>query len=431
MDIVYMLMAFGFTMAEYLCLLWSLKIGVKRHYVAGIGALVLIAFWAFLGEKIGSGGEGYCGIRIAFASIIFMIDKKKLLDKIQGAFLVALMKDCLLLAVETWFVESLKDFSKNHLITFGYFAMELMMVALLGIILRVVIKSLNKEKLMKVGSFLDYVILIGCFDIFTCLWWAYYEIMKGRYTLLSDRIYTSFGAVSLILLEITILYKKWMAEQIEVYAKSERELHEAQKNYYRSLLDKEIETKKYRHDMNNHMICIKSLMEEKNYEALQDYIDELYDNTNALVNKDYKTGNSIIDALTNHYAKSMDEGIRFELTGSIYKSLDIDDIALSSIYSNMLSNAVEAQKKLAPGQDKYINVALKQGEKFAQIIVCNSMEEEAIADPGTIKASKADKENHGFGFNNIRKNVAESKGKTVIEAEDHEFCVKVILPICI
>lgn len=95
-----------------------------------------------------------------------------------------------------------------------------------------------------------------------------------------------------------------------------------QKNYYLSLLEKETETKKYRHDMNNHIICIKAFLDEKEYDNLNNYIDNLYNQTFSLVNKGYHTGNSIIDALTNYYVENMDKSIEIELKGKIVRGLD-------------------------------------------------------------------------------------------------------------
>ena len=431
MDIVIVLFAFLFTMAEYFVLLWSFRIGIKRVYFISVGLAVLIAIWSIGGNTFGRGSEGYWGVRAAFVSLIFMIGSKRILDKLQNTLLVVLMKNCLLVAVETWFIDAdiLNDFGTSYLFTFLFYTAELLLIGLLGLVLRVVIKSFDEEKINKAGSFLDYVIFLGCFDVFTCIWWAYVEIGTGHYSSMRDKAITSFGAVSLILLEITILYKKWLAEQVKKYAMADRELYETQKNYFLSLLDKEAETKKYRHDMNNHMICIKSLIEEKNYVELEKYIDNLYDSTSALVNKGYKTGNAVIDALTNYYADRVDGEIEFNISGNIFKSLGLDDVALSSIYSNLLVNAIEAQKTLPKERDRYIQVKLLEGEKYAQISVCNSMQNEIIKDPEHIKTTKDNEENHGFGLSNVKKNVDACHGQMSIVAENYEFCVKVTLPI--
>lgn len=68
-------------------------------------------------------------------------------------------------------------------------------------------------------------------------------------------------------------------------------------------------------ELNNHIICIKAFLDEKEYDNLNNYIDNLYNQTFSLVNKGYHTGNSIIDALTNYYVENMDKSIEIELKG--------------------------------------------------------------------------------------------------------------------
>ncbi len=430
MDIVIMIIAYVFTMAEYLWLLRCLQIGVRKKYFIIFGLLVLMLIGLVCPDKIGMGKEGYISIRVAFVFLILMIEKEKIFSKVESAFLVAIIKDCILLAVETWVPSALlKNVAVKRLDTFICFFAECFTIIIVGAVLKVLIKALDSEKIVKAGSVLDYIIVIGSFTIFTCIWLVYSLVIKGFYTELRIKEIASFAAVALLLLEINIIYKKWLADRVQKYAKAEHELYETQKNYYQSLLEKESDTKKYRHDMNNHMICIKSLLDEGKYEDLQNYIDNLYDYTNFLVNKSQKTGNSILDALTNYYADSMDKDVEFKLKGMIVKPIDIDEISLSSIYSNMLVNAIEAQKHIPPQKERYIHVSLKEGDKFAQLIVRNAMENESIANLEQIETTKLDKENHGFGLANIKKNVAEHNGDLVIEAEDYEFCIKATLPL--
>ncbi len=425
-----MIIAYVFTMAEYLWLLRCLQIGVKNKYFIVLGFLVLALIGLVCPSSIGVGKEAYISIRVAFVFLVVMIDKEKLFPKVESAFLVAIIKDCILLAVETWIPSTLfANVTIKRLDTLVCFFAECLTIIILGVLLKKLINILDSEKIVKAGSVLDYIIVIGSFTIFTCIWLVYSLVIKGFYTELRIKEITSFAAVALLLLEINIIYKKWLADRVQKYAKAEHELYETQKNYYQSLLEKESDTKKYRHDMNNHMICIKSLLDEGNYADLHKYIDKLCDYTNFLVNKSQKTGNSIIDALTNYYADSMDKDVEFKLKGMIAKPIDIDEISLSSIYSNMLVNAIEAQTHIPPQKERYIHVSLKEGDKFAQLIVRNAMENESIANLEQIETTKLDKENHGFGLANIKKNVAEHNGDLVIEAEDYEFCIKATLPL--
>lgn len=52
-------------------------------------------------------------------------------------------------------------------------------------------------------------------------------------------------------------------------------LLETQADYYKMLLEKEDETRKFRHDMSNHIICIDALSQEKKYDEMQSYLSSL------------------------------------------------------------------------------------------------------------------------------------------------------------
>lgn len=430
MNLGVLLVVYIITMAELVWLLKCTNIGIKNLHFAGYGLALLVVIGLIFGSKIGSGGEGPLGMRSAFFITILMVDRDTVLSKIENAMLVELMKDCVLLAVETWFVKGIwLNVGKEFLPTFMCFFVEFVIVIIFGFVLKFFIATLNGEQRIRLGRTLDYIIVVGCFVIFMCIYVVYKLIQNSFLENISVKCIACLASIALLLLEVNILYKKWLTERVQQYAKAEHELYETQKNYYMSLLDKEADTKKYRHDMNNHMICIKSLLEEGNYKNLQKYIDNLYDYTNFLVNKAHKTGNSIIDALTNYYAESMDKDIQFQVKGQIMKPINIDEISLSSIYSNMLVNAIEAQKHIPEQRNKYVHVTLKEGEKFAQIIVRNPMEHEDIDNLDKIETTKLDKENHGFGLANIKKNVAEHNGSLIIEAQDYEFCIKATLPL--
>ena len=74
-------------------------------------------------------------------------------------------------------------------------------------------------------------------------------------------------------------------------------------------------------------------------------------------------------------------------------------------------------------------MTLKEGKKFAQITIRNAMQFEKIDDVDNIETRKIDKENHGFGLENIRKRLDENHGNLDIRAENHEFCIKATLPL--
>lgn len=417
---------FMFSLIESLWLLYCIKVKFKNLWYISAGMGILFVALIFLNDRIELKDMCLVASVISFLVTLLVADKRPSL-KLESTVLVVLMKNCVLLSWETWFIDGtwLSAGAKIHEYLICFLS-ELALVIVFGFGIRFLF---NLEKKIKVVEKIDNICLIGCLDIFVCILMIYKLIQKSYFSGIFAKIIVSFAGISLLMMEINILHKKWLKEKIQDYANAEHELNEMQKNYYLSLLEKETETKKYRHDMNNHIICIKAFLDEKEYDNLNNYIDNLYNQTFSLVNKGYHTGNSIIDALTNYYVENMDKSIEIELKGKIVRGLDIDDIVLSSIYSNMVVNAIEAQKYIPDQKKKYINVTLKEGKKFAQITIRNAMQFEKIDDVDNIETRKIDKENHGFGLENIRKRLDENHGNLDIRAENHEFCIKATLPL--
>lgn len=69
--------------------------------------------------------------------------------------------------------------------------------------------------------------------------------------------------VSVIFLILLMIYIVKLHAKLEENVKIERELKEIQKNYFQNLLQKEEYTRRYRHDMSNHILCISRIAEKE------------------------------------------------------------------------------------------------------------------------------------------------------------------------
>lgn len=415
---------------EALGILWILKcmkVDIKKKYYIFYGFIIIVGISMLINQyfellRLCAMAERL-GIFVGFLQI-----DKKFREKVEYIGLVVIMKECSLFAIETLAAEHMDSLlGKGYIETIFLTVLRFAIALALGEIIKLYLKKISTERILKAGKWLDFLIFLGAFDICICIYFIFRLISISYFKGFLIKGITSFAFLALTILELNIIYNKWLSNKVSEYAKAEHELHEAQKNYYISLLEKEATTKKYRHDMNNHVICIKALLDDGNYAELKKYIEEIYNQTSYLVKKGFHTGNSIIDALTNYYYDKNGKSIEISVKGTIIKEIDIDEIALSSIYSNMLVNAVEAQNFIEEGRRKYICVHLKQGEKYVEIVVKNAMVEESLKNLENIETTKYDKENHGLGIGNIKRNVEGNNGKLFIEAGNYEFCMRVIL----
>lgn len=230
--------------------------------------------------------------------------------------------------------------------------------------------------------------------------------------------------ISVGMLSMFVFYIKRTNEHIEKMLQQETLAKNMQKYYYEELLEREEDTRKYRHDMVNHLICINSLAKEKDYESLMDYVQKMQKQMNQIQKKIYTVGNQILDIVTNYYLNMLSPEITIKISGNVYGQLYIDSDALCTIYANLMNNAVEELSKANKG---YISIEFTKGEEYFQIIVENSLSLASKNKDNLLLTEKEDKKNHGLGLNNVRKTVEENNGKIDIIYDKQKFKATVTL----
>ena len=156
------------------------------------------------------------------------------------------------------------------------------------------------------------------------------------------------GIFGIILLNIVVFY---LYERLtSAYEKEmEQSLLRQQLRQYENQLELMRESvrqiRSIRHDIKNHVIVVKQLLDDKKIDEIRDYLKQLEDVM--VTNREYaKTGNDCVDSIINYYmdeAKMM--GVTTELILKIPESLPIASLDISIILGNLLQNAVEALKK--------------------------------------------------------------------------------------
>lgn len=240
-------------------------------------------------------------------------------------------------------------------------------------------------------------------------------------------IATGFCIISYIgvgILSIFVFYIKRINERMEQMLQSEKLARDMQQYYYEELLAKEEDTRRYRHDMINHLMCINSLAKEEKNEELTKYIQNMQDTMNQIQKKTYTVGNQILDIVTNYYLNMLNSEISVKISGYMDGRLTIDSSVLCTIYANLLNNAVEKLKKAPEG---YLYIEFLQGDEYFQIKIVNSLSLESQKKKDILLTEKEDKKNHGLGLRNIQKAVDDNDGKLFINFDKEKFDVTVIL----
>lgn len=180
--------------------------------------------------------------------------------------------------------------------------------------------------------------------------------------------------------------------------------------YYRMLEEQYDRQRILVHDVKNHMQAINGLATEGNIEEIQRYIKEWgYDR--ALQKQARYCHNAILNIIIAKVAKDCAENGMVFHSDIRDKSVDfIDDIDISALFGNLLSNAYEAAKD---SEEKLIefDIKIKPEQKTTTVKISNSCNEPPTKDErGMFISRKADKEKHGLGQKSIKRIIEKYSG---------------------
>ena len=203
-------------------------------------------------------------------------------------------------------------------------------------------------------------------------------------------------------------------------------LLEQQKDYYSMLIEKDKDTKRFRHDIANHFYCMKILFEDKEYDELYSYMNDIQGAIDKL-STSMQTGNDIVNIVVGDVlGNKVNNDIKLKWRGRLPDRLKISNMDLCIIFSNIIKNSVEALEKIEENIEKKIEVEIKQLENNIIIKVKNPISEKVNIIDDKLKTSKLDKNNHGFGSLNVKEAVNKYGGNIKYNISEESFLVEII-----
>lgn len=241
----------------------------------------------------------------------------------------------------------------------------------------------------------------------------------------TDKIYeysvvlAVYGVFCSVLSIVYIMYIVINNNMVQKYYDMEKNLNEEQKIYYEMLLEKEEETRKFRHDITNQLINIRRLAEETDDKKVAEYVKGLSCEIENIGEMVYKTGNRIIDIMLNYYISKLDKGIQVHISGMITDKIRVSDSDLNIIFGNIFKNIWEELKYC---DDGYIRIECTLGSEFCSITIENSLDKNMKNQ----SLKKTEGNNFGYGTENIKK--AAKRNGVVFECEktDKKYCSKFV-----
>ena len=283
-----------------------------------------------------------------------------------------------------------------------------------------IIKTKNYYKLPKRD--MQFFIFIAL------LTWAATTIMM-RAAMKSGIISNYMFLLALVILGINaVIYYFFIKINSDYQAKIKSEIQKqqyeqqiiSQSKHIDEILIMQKQIKKFRHDSSHHFTALKGFfLNSQNHDGLS-YIEKINDDLEQ--SEIIDTGNTAFDAIIS--AKKVlaeSKNIDFALKIQIPEKLQVDAVDLCVIFGNALDNAIEACEKLET--QKIINVSAIYDDNQLICKITNT----ALPSTSDLQTTKSDKENHGFGLDNIKQALSKYNHVVKIEHADNEFVLSFII----
>lgn len=236
-------------------------------------------------------------------------------------------------------------------------------------------------------------------------------------------ILCSFGVLFSTIFAL-FLYER-LAKQAETIRNQEQyEQHlKTQLKHLDDILITQKQVKKFKHDYNNFQIGLQAYLDNNDIAGASKYLKDLRRKTSDGGNI-IETGNTALDAiLSTKIALAENKGIAVTTKIQIPEEISVDPIDLCIIFGNALDNAIEACDRTEE-TDKKISITIICKDKAVLCKIVNTAPKPVTA---LLDTSKDDKQNHGFGLENIKTALSKYNANPTIERTATEFTLKFVI----
>lgn len=224
-------------------------------------------------------------------------------------------------------------------------------------------------------------------------------------------------------------YINELAEKLDLTQKYQKLLEEhrlAQKKLNEAELLSE-NTRRLKHDMQNHIMVIASHLNHNEPEKAKEYLSVVLDR----LNRSYsyiQTGNSVMNYLINSklsYARQNAIRCKAEIENLSFARMGSVDF--SALLGNALDNAIEACLKL-PEDKRELCVSILKKRGYDTITIKNRILLSVLTENPALLSTKPEPAQHGLGLLAIREIVEKYDGLLDIYEENDVFCLNIMIP---
>lgn len=230
------------------------------------------------------------------------------------------------------------------------------------------------------------------------------------------------GSVLMLIANILVFVLYWYdqkksAEFSELKLLLEREANSME--YYKMLLSQNENQRILIHDIKKHLQSISFLNQKQEQKEIDNYIQRLMDSSD-LQEFSRLCDNEMLNMILLRYSSlCKDKNIAFHADIRSGSTKFISDTDLTSLFCNLLDNAMEASADL-PEAFIEIRMETRANTPFVTLTARNSCRENPFSPDNKLITRKPDKQRHGLGIKSIQKAVRQYDGEMGMYYDDEE-----------
>ncbi|MDY3206856.1 GHKL domain-containing protein [Clostridium baratii] len=249
----------------------------------------------------------------------------------------------------------------------------------------------------------------------------------------------SFELTGEVAVEIAFYIILFIILNFNLFISTAKELNEKHKlqmeNNFRPILEDYIhKLRANEHEYKNHLNAIYSIIQVSDEKEIKSNINKYIGNIkeNNHLNNLLYVDNTILKAILYSKMSLAEEkgiDIKYDITSNL-EDIDLDDMDLVVVLSNLLNNAIEGVEGT---ENPWINVVISElnnkDKKEYIIRVSNSVNDINQIDLSSItnKGTTTKGENRGYGLYNVKKLIKKVNGNILIEMEKDSIIIEVII----
>lgn len=242
--------------------------------------------------------------------------------------------------------------------------------------------------------------LLGVFFLYIILGFVYYiiyQVFHSTYNLLCQE-----KDLSLLRTQVEALQ-----QQTESVSKSERQL------------------RVYRHDMRHYLSNVSGLLKNGHTEEALSVLSHYEALTEQTKLCQYCRNMTVNAILSLYLEKAKEKGIHVFCQCDIPQDIPIDSAELSTVFANAIENAIHACEKIAPGQERRIEIKCLMNNFQLLLEVANTYDGEILFDSRHLPVSR--ESGHGIGTQSIAA-FAGKYNASLDYKEDTLFRLRILIP---